>query len=128
LLRGVHVLVVDDDAETRDLLHAVLTYCGAHVSAAESARGALATLNRMRPDVIVCDLVMPGDDGYALVRAVRIRAAVRDVPVVALTAYGFAHDAAHVLSAGFDVYLRKPVEPRELCRTIDTLRRRTSSA
>src|SRR5205814_9573286 len=115
LLRGVHVLVVDDDTETRDLLYAVLSYCGAHVSAAESARSALATLNRIRPDVIVCDLVMPGDDGYALVRAVRIRAAVRDVPVVALTAYGFAHNAEQVLSAGFDVYLRKPVEPWELC-------------
>jgi CheY-like chemotaxis protein len=123
LLRGVQVMVIDDDDDARELLHAVLEYCGAHVMSAESARGALAGLARIRPDVIVCDLVMPGDDGYALVRALRTRAAVRSVPVIALTAYGFAHAPEDALAAGFSAYLKKPVEPWELCRTIDRLRR-----
>lgn len=116
-------MVIDDDDDARQLLHAVLEYCGAHVLSAESARGALATLGQARPDVIVCDLVMPGDDGYALVRAVRTRTSLRGVPVVALTAYAFAHAAEDALSAGFSAYLKKPVEPWELCRTIDRLRR-----
>lgn len=127
LLRGRHVLVIDDDDDARDLLHAVLEYCGASVMSAESARAALATLGRLRPDVVVCDLVMPGDDGYALLRALRTRAAVRTVPVIALTAYGFAHESAEALSAGFDAYLKKPLEPWQLCRTIDDLCRAASA-
>jgi CheY-like chemotaxis protein len=123
LLRGVQVLVIDDDSEARDLLRAVLEYCGAQVVSAESAVAGLASLGRVRPDVVVCDLVMPGDDGYALVRALRTRASVAHVPVVALTAYAFAHGADRALEAGFDAYLKKPVEPWDLCRTIDRLRR-----
>jgi CheY-like chemotaxis protein len=126
LLRGVQVLVIDDDDEARDLLRAVLEYCGAQVVAAESARAGLAALSRVRPDVVVCDVVMPGEDGYALVRALRTRANVATVPVVALTAYAFAHGASETLEAGFDAFLKKPVEPWELCRTIDRLRSQTS--
>jgi len=127
LLRGVHVLVIDDDDDARELLHAVLEYCGAAVITAESARGALEALARVQPDVVVCDLVMPGDDGYALVRALRTRAAVRHVPAIALTAYAFAHAADEALAAGFNAYLKKPVEPWELCRTIDLLRRSSAA-
>jgi len=123
LLQGVHVMVIDDDQDARELLHAVLAYCGAEVLSAESARDALAALGRIQPDVIVCDLVMPGDDGYALVRALRTRAAVRDVPVIALTAYPFAYAAEDAIAAGFIAFLKKPVEPWALCRTIDDLRR-----
>jgi diguanylate cyclase len=127
LLRGVQVLVIDDDDEARDLLRAVLEYCGAQVVSAESTRAGLAALGRIRPDVIVCDLVMPNEDGYALVRALRGRESVADVPVVALTAYAFAHGAHEALEAGFTAYLKKPVEPWELCRVIDGLRRRSRS-
>jgi CheY-like chemotaxis protein len=123
LLRGVHVMVIDDDEDARELLHAVLVYCGAEVLSAESARGALAALGRIQPDVIVCDLVMPGDDGYALVRALQTRAAVRDVPVIALTAYAHAHAADEAIAAGFSAYLKKRIEPWDLCRAIDRLRR-----
>jgi CheY-like chemotaxis protein len=123
LLRGVQVLVIDDDDEARDLLRAVLEYCGAQVLVAESARVALATLSRIRPDVVVCDVVMPGQDGYALLRALRTRESVATVPVIALTAYAFAHGAHETLEAGFDAYLKKPVEPWDLCRTIERLRR-----
>jgi CheY-like chemotaxis protein len=123
LLRGVQVLVIDDDSDARELLAAVLEYCGAHVVSAESARAGLAVLGRSQPDVVVCDLVMPGDDGYALIRTLRARERERRVPVIALTAYGFAYGAEEVLAAGFDAFLRKPVEPWELCRTVDRLRR-----
>jgi CheY-like chemotaxis protein len=122
LLRGVQVLVVDDDEEARDLLHAVLEYCGAQVVTAESARAGLATLSHVRPDVVVCDVVMPGGDGYGLVRSLRARPSMANLPVIALTAYGFVHGAHEALEAGFNAYLKKPVEPWELCRTIDELR------
>ena len=123
LLKGLRILVVDDDEDARALLHAVLEYSGAEVVSAESARGALAALGERRPDVIIADLVMPGDDGYALIRAMRTRASVRSVPMIALTAYAFAHSADEVLSAGFNAYLKKPVEPWELCRTVARLGR-----
>jgi CheY-like chemotaxis protein len=123
LLRGVQVLVIDDDDEARELLRAVLEYCGAQVVAVESARAGLATLTRIRPDVILCDLVMPNEDGYALVRALRARESVGNIPVIALTAYAFAHGPDETAAAGFTEYLKKPVEPWELCRTVDRLRR-----
>jgi CheY-like chemotaxis protein len=117
LLRGVHIVVIDDDDEARDLLQAVLAYCGAEVITANSARGGLDALGRIRPDVIVCDVVMPGDDGYALVRALQTLSAVRDVPIIALTAHGVG-DADGGFAAGFAAYLKKPIEPWALCRTI----------
>jgi len=123
LLQGLRILVVDDDEDARTLLHTVLEYAGAEVVSAASARGALAGLGQRRPDVIICDLVMPGDDGYALIRAMRTRASVRSVPMIALTAYTFANSADEVLSAGFNAYLKKPVEPWELCRTVARLGR-----
>jgi CheY-like chemotaxis protein len=126
LLRGVQVMVIDDDSDARELLHAVLEYCGAHVRSAESARRALAGLDRIRPDVIVCDLAMPGDDGYAFIRALHTREAVRHVPVIALTAFGNAYAAEDALERGFSAYLKKPVEPWALCRTIDRLRQSRS--
>jgi CheY-like chemotaxis protein len=127
LLQGLTILVVDDDEDARALLHTVLEYSGAEVVSAASARGALAALAALgprRPDVIIADLVMPGDDGYALIRAMRTRASVRGVPMIALTAYAFAHSADEVLSAGFNAYLKKPVELWELCRTVARLGRR----
>jgi CheY-like chemotaxis protein len=127
LLQDLRILVVDDDEDARDLLQTMLGYYGARVASAPSARSALAGLGMTRPDVIVCDLVMPGDDGFALVRAVSTRAALRGVPIVALTAYGFAHAADDALSAGFSAFLKKPVEASDLCRTIARLTRPASA-
>jgi CheY-like chemotaxis protein len=123
LLRGVHVMVVDDDDDARELFHAVLECCGAEVVAVESATEALRTLPTVRADVIVSDIVMPGQDGYALLRSLRRQETWRDVPVLALTAYGLAHHHEAVLAAGFTAYLKKPVEPWDLCRAVDRLRR-----
>lgn len=119
----MHVLVVDDDDEARTLLHSVLDYFGAEVLTVASARSALTVATQITPEVIVSDIVMPGDDGFALLRALRARRALRDVPVIALTGYTAIHAAEDALSAGFSAYLRKPVEPWELCRVIGRVRR-----
>jgi len=115
-LSGVRVLVVEDEAETRDLLSAALGHSGALVEPAASAGEALDALRRRRPDVLVCDIGMPGEDGYALLARVRDLTAEEGglVPAVALTAYARAEDRGRALAAGYQVHLAKPVDPDEL--------------
>jgi PAS domain S-box-containing protein len=115
-LSGVRVLVVEDEADTRDLLSAALGHSGALVEAAASAEEALDALRRRRPDVLVCDIGMPGEDGYALLARVRDLTAEEGglVPAVALTAYARADDRSRALAAGYQVHLAKPVDPDEL--------------
>jgi PAS domain S-box-containing protein len=115
-LAGVRVLVVDDEEDTRDLLSAALGHSGAQVEPAASAGEALDALRRRRPDVLICDIGMPEEDGYALLA--RVRALAPDegglVPAVALTAYARADDRRRALAAGYQVHLAKPVDPDEL--------------
>ena len=122
-LAGIRVLVVDDDADTRDLVTAVLGQSGAEVLTAASAEEALDTLARARPDVLVSDLSMPGDDGYALLERVRALGLDRDgrVPAVALTAFARAEDRARALAVGFAVHVPKPVEPAALVEVVARL-------
>ena len=98
MLRDVHVLVVDDQADTRDSVLAILEHAGAAVSAAGSAREALPHLNRALPDVIVSDVAMPGEDGYELVRKIRNRTPEGGgrVPTLALTAHATMHHQRRV--------------------------------
>ena len=116
-LRGVRVLVVEDDDDTRDVLRVMLEMCGATVLVAESAKGGLETFLRARPDAIVSDISMPGEDGYWLVREVARHANAR-VPAVAVTAYSGVHPRSAALAAGFKAHLAKPVDPDVLCRTV----------
>jgi PAS domain S-box-containing protein len=122
VLTGVRVLVVDDDADARDVLEAVLAGAGARVTLAASAGQALALLSAEAPDVIVSDISMPGEDGYGLIRAVR---AMEDshsgVPAIAVTAYGHPADRATALAAGFDQHVAKPLTPRDLVTAVATL-------
>jgi CheY-like chemotaxis protein len=120
------VLVVDDEADTRELLRAVLTRCGAEVRTAGSAREALAELERFRPEVLISDIGMPGEDGYELIRRVRELPAGRggDVPAVALTAYARAEDRLRVLRSGYQMHIPKPVELAELVAVVASLVRR----
>jgi PAS domain S-box-containing protein len=122
LLRGVTVLVVDDDRDTRELLATVLRQAQATVLEADSAAAALKTLERQVPDVLVADLAMPGVDGYELIGRIRAQAGhgLR-LPAVAVTAYARGEDRERALSAGFDRHLPKPVDPGELCRTVAKL-------
>jgi CheY-like chemotaxis protein len=119
-LSGFRLLVVDDDLEARVTLRRVLEQCGAQVSAAASAREALALLDREIPDVLVSDIAMPGEDGYALIRVIRERPAARGgrVPAVALTGLGGASAAEHSLAAGYQRHLSKPVRLAVLLATL----------
>jgi CheY-like chemotaxis protein len=125
-LLGVHVLVVDDDADARQLLSTVLEYCGALVTVAASAREAMTVLARVTPDALVSDIGMPELDGYWLIREVRALPPAQGggVPAIALTAHGAAHGPDRTLAAGFQAHLRKPVDPWELSRAVAGLVRR----
>jgi signal transduction histidine kinase/ActR/RegA family two-component response regulator len=126
-LIGVRVLVVDDEADARDLLLEVLSRHGASVSLASSAAEAFECLQRDRPNVLVADVGMPGEDGYSLLA--RIRALPVDAggktPALALTAFARTEDRTRALAAGFDLHLPKPADPSELAVAVSTLAARS---
>lgn len=114
---GMRVLVVDDEADARSLIAAVLSHYGAIVDVAADALHALTSLSQHRYDVLVSDLSMPLDDGFNLIEQVRRSSSPnRDVPAVALTAHADARDAA--IDAGFSAYVTKPVTPAALVNVI----------
>ena len=118
-LAGVRVLVVDDDAGAREMVTAVLEHCGAVVVAAASAAEARSTLARSACDVLLVDLAMPGEDGYAFIR--RMRADGLRHPVAALTAQAHETERARALESGFDVHIQKPVAPHALAVAVAEL-------
>ncbi len=122
-LSGVIVLVVDDEADARDLVTTVLRAQGADVTAASSAAEALALVGTRTFMVMVSDIGMPVTDGYELIGRARALAAERGVhlPAVALTAYSREEDRRRALDAGFQAYVAKPVEPEELLRVVANL-------
>ena len=115
-LRGARVLIVEDDADTRELLVTVLARCGVLVEVAADARDGLVRFEANPPDVLLTDVDLPGEDGYSLLGKVRAlpREAGGTTPAVALTAYARAQDRAQALRAGFTTHLPKPVRPSEL--------------
>jgi PAS domain S-box-containing protein len=118
-LRGVRVLVIDDQEFTRDLVAAIFRRAEAEVATASSVREGVARFNGFPPSVVVCDLAMPDEDGYAFLRSVRaLPQPASTTPIVALTAFGRPEDRQHALAAGFDEYLKKPVDPAELTATV----------
>jgi signal transduction histidine kinase/ActR/RegA family two-component response regulator len=122
-LDGVQVLLVDDDQDTLNMLSVMLTECKAHVQGVASAAEAIEVLQWFKPDVLVSDLAMPGEDGYSLISKVRALEAENDrqIPAVALTAYVRIEDRTRALSAGFNMFVPKPVEPNELIMAIANL-------
>jgi PAS domain S-box-containing protein len=127
-LVGVRVLVVDDEPDMRDLVTTVLEQQGAAVRAALSTSEALDALAAFAPDVLLCDIGMPGEDGYALIRQVRAREAGggRHLAAVAITAYARPEDRTRALVAGFHAHLAKPVQPEELTVVVASLAGRRS--
>ncbi|MBI2203650.1 MAG: response regulator [Candidatus Rokubacteria bacterium] len=125
-LEGVRVLVVDDDEDALELVATMLREAGAEPRTCASAASAMAELAEWRPDVLLSDLEMPGEDGYALLR--RVQALERErgtrLPAVALTAYGRIEDRVRTLSAGFAMHLPKPVDPAELVAVVGAIARR----
>jgi CheY-like chemotaxis protein len=128
-LKGLRLLLVDDERDTLDLFAQVLGSAGAQIETATSTEEAQACFARRPPDVLVADVEMPGADGYALIERVRALAPSRggDVPAVAVTAYGRVEDRVRLLAAGFNMHVPKPVEPAELITVVATLARRPGS-
>jgi CheY-like chemotaxis protein len=120
-LRGLRLLVVDDDADTRDLLWQILTDSGAQVATAASAAEALSALESAPPHVLVSDIGMPGRDGYELIRDVRSRWPSEDLPAIALTAFARADDRRRTCEAGFQAHLTKPFDAADLAATVARL-------
>jgi signal transduction histidine kinase/ActR/RegA family two-component response regulator len=122
-LENLRVLVVDDESDTREILTIILTQCGAELRAASNASDALESLKRWRPDVLVSDVGMPGEDGYLLisrVRALRPEDGGR-TPAVALTGYAGPEARLRLLSAGYNMHVTKPVELSELVMVVASL-------
>jgi PAS domain S-box-containing protein len=115
-LSGRKILVVEDHADARELIAAVLESAGARALVASSAEEAIEKFRQIRPDVLVTDLGLPGEDGYGLLR--RFQALHPNVPAIALTAYARASDRERALARGFHRYLIKPIEPNELVEQI----------
>jgi len=122
--RQDHILVVDDDAEIRALLREYLQKQGYRVTALADGKALRAAVETSRPDVVVLDLMMPGEDGLSLCRGLRARS---DVPIIMLTARGEETDRIVGLEMGADDYLAKPFNPRELLARIKSVLRRARS-
>jgi signal transduction histidine kinase/ActR/RegA family two-component response regulator len=126
-LQGLKVMVVDDEADARELLKAMLRPCGAEVLTASSAAEALESVRRWKPDLIVSDIGMPGEDGYRLIRRIRALEASEGgrTPAIALTAYARSADRVRALASGYQLHVPKPVEVQELAMAIASLAGRT---
>ncbi|MBW4603676.1 MAG: PAS domain S-box protein [Calothrix sp. FI2-JRJ7] len=126
-LEGIRVLVVDDEADTRNFVVTVLEQSYAQVQAAASVTEALELISQCKPDVIVSDIGMPGEDGYALIRKIRELPsdAGGSIPAAALTAYARAEDRLRAIREGFQLHLPKPIEAAELTTVVASLVGRT---
>jgi hypothetical protein len=124
------VLVVDDEADSRELLTAILQRTGAEATAVPSVAQALEMLQQSKVDVLVSDIQMPNEDGYALIRKVRQLSPERGgtVPAIAVTANARGEDRSRALSAGFQLHMAKPIDPAELTEMIAQMVGRISRA
>ena len=128
-LQGLKILVVDDEADTRELIREVLKECGSEVITSRSAEEALAALQEHKPDILISDLGMPDEDGYSLISKIRALPDERggQIPAAALTAYARAEDRMRVLRSGFQFHLPKPIDSAELVTVVASLAGRAYS-
>jgi CheY-like chemotaxis protein len=122
-LTGVRILVVDDEADARDLIATVLMEAGAEVETARSAAEGFELFKEFRPDVLVSDVGMPEEDGFSFIRRVRALASSEGsrVPALALTAFAREGDRSRALTAGFTAHVGKPVQPEVLASAVSNL-------
>jgi CheY-like chemotaxis protein len=122
-LKGLRILVVDDEPDVRDLVGTVFTRSGAEVRTAASSREALAVLDSWTPSVVVCDIAMPAEDGYRFIQDLRSRPPERGgaIPAAALTAYARPEDREKALAAGYQAHIVKPADPEELAKAVGRL-------
>jgi signal transduction histidine kinase/ActR/RegA family two-component response regulator len=124
-LEGRSILLLEDHADSRELLVAALRNAGAVVAAFSAATDAFAALERVRPSVIVADIALPDEDGYSFIRRIRAHAApaIQGIPAIAVTAYATVPDRAEALAVGFQQHLPKPIDPGRLIQAIQELTR-----
>jgi PAS domain S-box-containing protein len=122
-LDGLRLLVVDDEEDTRDLLREIFERQGAKVSAAASSDEAIDEIDRARPDIVLCDIGMPGEDGYGFVKRLRARTPDKGgkTPAIALTAFARTEDRTRALLAGFRAHVPKPIDTAELVAVVASL-------
>ncbi len=120
-MTGLRVLIVDDEADSREFIAFVLEQAGAIVTTASSSAEALQRFPQVVPDIIVSDIGMPEMDGYMLLRQIRDQLEDRYVPAIALTAYAGEMNQQQAIAAGFQRHLSKPVEPEEVVKAISAL-------
>lgn len=124
-LTGLRLLVIEDDPDARTLLRKILQRSGAQVLLAESSAEGVRKFAADRPHLVICDIGMPGEDGYDCLRRIReLESGEQPVPAIALTAFAQSFDRRRALRAGFQIHLPKPVIPAELLSVIDSLRPR----
>jgi CheY-like chemotaxis protein/anti-sigma regulatory factor (Ser/Thr protein kinase) len=125
-LRGLDVILVEDEVATRDTMRRLLTFHGAKVRAVDSVSAALEAVKMQAPRVLVSDIGLPGEDGYSLIKQVRenFGQVTPRIQSLALTAFARPEDREHALASGFDDYLAKPVDADRLISTIQQLARR----
>ena len=116
---GARVLVIEDNEKNLELVVYLLGAFGHEVVAARSGEAGLKAIQEARPDLVVCDLQMPGISGYDVARALKLDLALRSIPLVAVTALAMLGDRDKVLAAGFDGYLTKPIDPETFVEQID---------
>lgn len=122
MLRGVSVLVVEDDEDTQSMLRTILETEGAAVTTASTAAEGLQSFLSLQPDVVVCDLGLPGADGYALLRQIRGLPGILGGTTAAVALTGYAAELTlKVLHSGFQAHLQKPVVPADVVRTVAAL-------
>jgi CheY-like chemotaxis protein len=121
-LKGIRVLVVDDDTDTREIVTFLLEQAGAEAIAVGSAQEVLAAMPHVRPDILLSDIGMPDMDGYMLLQQIRTLSPEQggQTPAIALTAYAGELNQQQALAAGFQQHISKPVEPAELVKAIAT--------
>ncbi|HEY0006009.1 MAG TPA: response regulator [Pyrinomonadaceae bacterium] len=127
-LKGLRILVVDDEFDTRELIAAVLSQCGAEVRHDGTVEEAILTVESWSPHLVLSDIGMPEEDGYSLIKRMRELDPQQPtrIPVIALTAYAGAEDRQRALDAGFQLHIAKPIEPEELVAAVARLAQRST--
>jgi CheY-like chemotaxis protein len=125
-LAGLRILIVDDEEDAREVVSTIVGDAGAEVAAAASVQQALDLIDQWKPDVLISDIGMPGEDGYDLIR--KVRALPPDqrgqIPAIALTAFARTQDRLKILSAGYQMHVGKPIEPLELITIVASVTKR----
>ncbi|MGQ4648306.1 response regulator [Lyngbya aestuarii] len=126
-VKGLRLLIVDDNSDSRELLTLLFEEEGAEVIAVKSASEAIEVLEHIQPDILLSDILMPGEDGYSLIRKVRKRELERggEIPAIAVTVAARTEDRARALSAGFHSHISKPLNLECLLATVAMLCQRT---